>query len=247
MARRSLLCPVMSDSRPYGRDRRSFPRPPLWLNLLLLIIAAATFAYARHQRDIIEDKTAILFKHNENSPVELNRMRDELSQMDLNQAQLGREIDGRMQYLQSLQSEQFYISIDTQRKKLQFRLGRAIVRETDVQIGEAKTISSPTGKKWTFLPLKGGFSVTGKEEGYVWSVPEWVYATRGQPAPAERAGIQNGLGRYVIFLPNSYVIHSTPPPESPLQGPKPGSFMVPEADLAALWPRITNQTRVYIF
>ena len=31
-----------------------------------------------------------------------------------------------MQYLQSLQSEDFYISIDTQRKKLQFRLGRQV-------------------------------------------------------------------------------------------------------------------------
>jgi hypothetical protein len=237
----------MSDARPYGRDRRSFPRPPLWLNLLLLIIAAATFAYAKHQRDIIEEKTAILFRHNDNSPAELNRMRDELSQMDLTQAQLAHEIDGRMTYLKSLQGEQFYISIDTHTKKLQFRLGRAVVRESDVQIGDAKTITSPSGRKWTFVPLKGGFSVTGKEEGYVWSVPEWVYAMRGQQAPSERASIPNGLGRYVIFLPNSYVIHSPPPPESPLQGPKPGSFMIPEADLAALWPRITNQTRVYIF
>lgn len=247
LARRSLLCPVMPDA-PYGRERRSFPRPPLWLNLLLLVIAAATFAYAKHQRDIIEDKSAILFRHNANSPAELNRMRDELSQMDLTQAQLNRELDGRMQYLQSLQSEQFYISIDTQRKKMQFRFGRAVVREADVQIGEAKTITSPSDKKtWTFLPLKGGFSVTGKEEGYAWAVPEWVYALRGQPAPAERAVVPNGLGRFVIFLPNSYVIQSPPPPDSPLQGPKPGSFMVPEADLAAIWPRITMQTRVYIF
>jgi hypothetical protein len=236
----------MSDA-PYGRERRSFPRPPLWLNLLLLVIAAWTFVYAKHQRDVIEDKTAILFKRNANSPAELNRMRDELSQMDLTQAQLHREIDGRMQYVQSLQSEEFYISIDTQRKKMQFRFGRSIVREADVQIGDAKTITSAAGKKWTFLPLKGGFSVTGKEDGYDWEVPEWVYALRKERAPAERAVIPNGLGRYVIFLPNSYVIHSPPPPESPLQGPKPGSFMVPEADLAAIWPRITTQTRVYIF
>jgi hypothetical protein len=236
----------MSDA-PYGRDRRSFPRPPLWLNLLLLIIAAATFVYAKHQRDVIEEKSAILFKRNANSPAELNRIRDELSQMDLTQAQLNRELDGRMQYLKTLQSEEFYISIDTQRKKMQFRLGRAVVREADVQIGDAKTITSPSGKTWTFLPLKGGFSVTGKEEGYDWAVPEWVYALRKQPEPAERGVVPNGLGRYVIFLPNSYVIHSPPPPESPLQGPKPGSFMVPEADLAAIWPRITNQTRVYIF
>jgi len=236
----------MSDA-PYGRERRSFPRPPLWLNLLLLVIAAATFVYARHQRDVIEEKSAILFKPSPNSPAELNRIRDELSQMDLTQGQLERELDGRMQYLKTLQSEEFYISIDTQRKKMQFRLGRSVVREADVQIGEAKTIKSPNGKTWTFLPLKGGFSVTGKEDGYDWAVPEWVYAMHGQKAPAQRSVVPNGLGRYVIFLPNSYVIHSPPPPESPLQGPKPGSFMVPEADLAAIWPRITTQTRVYIF
>jgi hypothetical protein len=236
----------MSDAS-YGRERRSFPRPPLWLNLLLLIIAAATFVYAKHQRDVIETKTAILFKPSANSPAELNRIRDELSQADLTQAQLNRELDGRMQYLKTLQSEEFYISIDTQRKKMQFRFGRSIVREADVRIGEAKTIKAPSGKIWTFLPLKGGFSVTGKEDGYDWEVPEWVYAMRGQTAPADRAVVANGLGRYVIFLPNSYVIHSPPPPQSPLQGPKPGSFMVPEADLAAIWPRITTQTRVYIF
>jgi hypothetical protein len=237
----------MSDPSHQGRERRSFPRPPFWLNLLLLVTAAATFAYAKHQRDVIDDKTAILFRHSDNSPAELNRMRDELSQMDLTQEQLKNEIDGRMQYLHSLQSEEFYISIDTQRKKLQFRLGPAIVREAGVQIGEAKTITSPKGMKWTFLPLKGGFSVTGKDDAYAWTVPAWVYAMRGESEPAEPRVVPNGLGRFVIFLPNNYVIHSAPPPDSPLQGPKPGSFMVAEADLAAIWPRITNQTRVYIF
>jgi hypothetical protein len=215
------------------RERRSFPRPPLWLNLLLLVTAAATFAYAKHQRDAIDDKTAILFRHSPNSPAELNRMRDELSQMDLTQDQLKNEIDGRMQYLQSLKSEEFYLSIDTQRKKLQFRLGPAIVREADVQIGEAKTITSPNGKKWTFLPLKGGFNVIGKDDDYAWTVPEWVYGMRGEREPANHQVVSNGLGHYVIFLPNGYVVHSPPPPDSPLQGPKPGSFMVTEADLAA--------------
>jgi len=236
----------MSDTPSYGRDRRSFPRPPLWLNLLLLIIAAATFFYAKQQRDVIDHKTSVLFRHNPNSPAELNRIRDDLSQMDLTQAQLSQELDGRMKYLQAIQSEQFYISIDTQRKKMQFRLGHAVVREADVQIGEAKTITSP-GKTWTFTPLKGGFSIIGKEEGSSWEVPEWVYAMRREPAPPTRAVVPNGLGRYVIFLPNSYVIQSPPPPESPLQGPKPGSYLISEADMAAIWPRITNQTRVYIF
>src|SRR5919206_4936413 len=93
-------------------ERRSFPRPPLWLNLTLLLIAAATFAFATWQRNRIDEKTAILFKPTGGSPAELNRIRDELAQMDLTGAQLGRELDGRMKYLESLQGAQFYLSVD---------------------------------------------------------------------------------------------------------------------------------------
>ena len=206
-----------------------------------------TFAYAKHQRNVIQEKSAILFRRNENSPGDLIRIRDDLAQMDLTKQQLAKELDGRMQYLQMLQSEQFYISIDTAKKKFQFRLGKEVVRDADVQIGEAKTIQSSSGKTWTFYPLKGGFSVTGKDADYSSPVAEWVYAMHGQPSPPERPTMKNWLGRYVIFLPNGYIIHSPPPPDSPLQGPKPGSYMVPEDDLAAVWPRITTATRVYIF
>lgn len=236
-----------STSRPETRERRSFPRPPLWLNLLLLVIAAATFAYASYHRRIIQQKTAVLFQHSGSSPADLNRIRDELSQMDVTKQQLAHELDGRMQYLESLKGEQFYISIDTHRKKMQFRLGREVVREADVQIGEAKTIDAKNGKQWTFVPLKGGFNVNGKQMGYAWQIPEWVYTMKGEAAPESRPTIENGLGRYVIFLPDNYVIHSQPPADSPLQGPKPGSFMVRDEDLAAIWPRITTSTRVYIF
>jgi hypothetical protein len=229
------------------RERRSFPRPPLWLNLLLLVIAAATFAYAKHQRDVIDAKTAALFQRSASSPAELNRMRDELARMDLTEAQLGKEIEGRMKYLESLQRAEFYVSIDTQRRMLQLRFGKDVVRECAVEIGAAKTITAPGGKTWTFVPLKGAFNVTGKDNDFNWIVPEWFYAMQGQPAPAERRVVPNGLGKYVIFLPNNYLIHSPPPPDSPLQGPKPGSFMAPEEDLAAIWPRITEETRVYIF
>ncbi len=230
-----------------GPERRTFPRPPLWLNLLLLVIAGATFAYAKHQRNVILEKSAILFRKSENSPAGLNRIRDDLAQMDLTKEQLANELAGRMAYLQSLQGEDFYISIDTEKKTMQFRIGKTVVREAAVQIGAPKTITSRNGRSWTFYPLKGGFNVTGKDSDYVSTVPEWVYALRGEPPPSHRPAVHNWLGRYVIFLPNNYVIQSPPSPGSPLQEPKPGSFMVPEDDLAAIWPRITNQTRVYIF
>jgi hypothetical protein len=213
--------------------------------MLLLIIAIATFAYAKHRRDTVVEKTGRLFQKND-SPQDLNRMRDELAQMDLNKQQLAKELDGRMQYLQTIQGEQFYISIDTAKRKFQFRLGKEVLREADVQIGEAKTLTS-SGKTWTFTPLKGGFNVTGKQADYESPVAEWVYALHGEPIPQERKVMKNWLGQYVIMLPDGYVIHSTPPSGSPLQGAKPGSFMVPAEDLAAIWPRVSRETRVYIF
>src|SRR5262249_53968354 len=152
----------------------SFPRPPLWLNLLMLIIAAATFAFAKHQRGVVLTKTAALF-HNDNSPAELNRLRDELAQMDLTKEQLATELDGRMKFLQSLQGEEFYISIDTQKKKMQFRFGKSVVREADVQIGPPQIVKSSSGKTWTFYQLKGGFNVVGKSDDYESPVAEWVY------------------------------------------------------------------------
>jgi hypothetical protein len=230
-------------------ERRSFPRPPLWLNLLLLALAMATFAWARHQRDIVLAKTQVLFAPSPMNPEELNRIRDELSQMDLTREQLARQLDGRMKLLESLNSSQFYIAIDTAKKKFYFRLGRDVVREADIAIGERKTITSRDKKKtWTFVPLKGSFNIVSKQSDYDWVVPEWFYAMRGEPVPADRPTIHNGLGAYVITLPDNYVIQSPPPDDSPLHGMvKPGSIMVPEADLAAIWPRITNDTRVYIF
>jgi len=228
-------------------ERRKWPRPPLWLNLLLLVIAAATFVYAQHQRQVIRVKTAKLFEPAPNSNAELNQIRDQLADMDLTRDQLAHELDAKLDYLHSLQGAEFYIAIDTQRRKLWLRIGKDVAREADVEIGEAKTITG-NGRTWTFVPLKGGFTVVNKTTDYEWTVPEWVYAMNHQPLPANRPTIANGLGRYVIVLPDNYLIHSPPPEASPLHGqPKPGSFMVPEGDLAAIWPRITKSTRVYIF
>lgn len=234
---------------PERIERRSFPRPPLWLNLALLVIAAATFVYARQQRQLLDRKMAALFKASPNSsPAELNRIRDELSQMDLTHEQLAHELDARLQYLQSQKSEQFYISIDTAKRKFDFRLGDNVVREADAVIGPGQTIKARDGRTWTFVPVKGAFTVQAMDDDYDWRVPEWVYLMNGERVPADRPVIPHGLGRYVIVLQDNYIIHSPPPEGSPLAGrPKPGSIMVPEADLAAIWQRIGKGTRVYIF
>jgi hypothetical protein len=231
---------------PEMRERRSFPRPPLWLNLALLILAAATFAYAKHQRDVLDAKMAILFKPTPaSSPAELTRIREELSEMDLTRAQLAHELDARLQYAQSRNSEQFYISVDSAKHKFYFRFGNDVVREADAVIGERKTIKARDGRTWTFVPVKGAFTVAAKETDYVWNPPQWLLVMNHETNPH---AVRNGLGKYVIVLQDNYIIHSPPPDDSPLHGmAKPGSIMVPEADLAAIWPRIEKGTRVYIF
>jgi len=235
------------ETRADSSDRRDLPRPPLWLNLLLLSIAIATSLFARYQRRELDADFARVFNKTSAGPSELNQLKAELAEMDLTREGLEKELDSRLAYIESLKSRDFYLSLDTASKKLYLNFGNDTVRDAEVQIGEPATVEAPNGKSWTFVPVKGAFNVVSKEVDLPWRVPSWVYVMKKQPVPADPPTIENGLGKYVIILPNDYIIHSPPSPDSPLQGPKPGSFMVPEADLQAIWDRITPETRVYIF
>jgi hypothetical protein len=235
--------------RPESRDRRTFPRPPLWLNLLLLLLGVAGVMFARYHREQISSRFARVLTQEQRTPAESKKIKEELAEMDLTRSALEKEIDGRAKFLQSLKSEDFFLSVDTQQKKLRFYYGDTILREGDITVGEQKTIKSIDGQKtWTFVPVKGAFKVEAKGVNYDWPVAEWVYAMNGQAVPSNRPVLAGGLGKYVLFLPNGYIIHSPPPEESPLKGAKPGSIMASADDLAAIWARIhKDKTFVYIF
>lgn len=234
-------------SRGGSADRRQFPRPPLWLNLTVLLIALAALGFAQVHRERVRLQYGDILNERLRTPQEVNRMKEELAAMDLSREQLEGELEGRLELIESLKSEDFYLSIDTTAKKLRFMYGNTILREGDIQVGEGRTIESPQGKSWTFVPVKGAFRVEGKLVGLDWKVPEWVYAMNGQPVPASRPVIEDGIGEYVIELPNDYIIHSAPAEESPLKGPKPGSIMASEEDLRAIWARLHRDMQVYIF
>ncbi|HUP49438.1 MAG TPA: hypothetical protein VNA04_11675 [Thermoanaerobaculia bacterium] len=234
--------------RPDAPDRRRLPRPPLWLNLLVLFLGVAGVFVARLHRERLEERFADVLVQQQRTPAEIAAMKEELAAMDLTRQELERELEGRMQFVESLKSENFYLAVDTQAGKLRFYYGDTVLREGDITVGEQKSIEGAGGKSWTFIPVRGAFPVDAKMAGHRWEVPEWVYAMNNQPVPASRPTIEGGLGRYVILLPNGYVIHSPPSPKSPLQGAKPGSFMAAEDDLRAIWPRIhKDKTQVYIF
>ena len=235
------------EDRPGASDRRTFPRPPLWLNLLLLLLGIGGVLYARYHRKIVATEFAQVIAEEARTPADIRNLKEEVAEMDLSRDQLQKELEGRGKFLSSLKSENFYLSIDTKARKMRFYYGDTVLREADVVVGDTRTISG-NGKQWTFIPLKGAFAVDAKLVNHDWPVPDWVYALQNQPPPATRPVVPNGLGKFVILLPNGYAIHTQPSAESPLQTAKPGSYMVSEDMMLAIWPRIhRNKTQVYIF
>lgn len=231
---------AMADTRPGMRERRSFPRPPLWLNLVLLLLGVAGVVLARYHRERVSTRYARVLSEEQRTSADVRDMKEELAKISENRDTLKRELEGRMKFVASLRSENFYLSIDTRTRKMRFYYGDAVLREDDVAVGEAKTIQGPGGRTWTFIPVKGAFPVQAKLVDLDWRVPEWLDPSRPM--------IPNGLGKYVVVLGNGYVIHTPPSESSPLKGPKPGSFMVSEESLSAIWPRIhKGTTQVYIY
>ena len=167
--------------------------------------------------------------------------------METDEKTLSALLDARLKYLENLKRNEFYISIDTKARRFEFHFGDRVVRDAPVEIGAPQTIEGKKGERWTFAPLTGSFNVRQKLQGASWRVPAWVYVMKKERPPRPLPRIDGGLGNYVLVLSEDYVIHSPPSPDSPLKGPKPGSFMVPERDLAAIWRRVSPETRVYIF
>lgn len=232
------------------RRPKKLPRPSWAVNGTLLALAGTLALGATLHRGSLERRFAATVQKSAGLPFEIKKARQALVDLEADEKTLGTTLDARMKYAQSLESEDFYIVIDTLKKRFFFQYGDKIVRESKAEPGPARTFE--VGKKrWTFPALSGAFSIREKLESADWKPPAWVYAMNGvKPPDASPAtsAVRAGLGRYVLVLSGGEaVVHSPPPPESPLKGPKPGSIEVPEADLAAVWKRIGPRTRVYVF
>lgn len=228
------------------RPGRKLPRPGSGTLLVLFLLLLAGGVGAAVHRRILESEFQSRVARSQATPYEIKRIRRELADLELDEKELANALDTRLKYLKATKRNEFYISIDTKKKDFSFHFADKTLRNAPVEIGPPRKVVSGR-KTWDFAPLTGAFSVENKVEGGAWRVPEWVFRMNGEKPPKTVPAIPNGIGKYVIVLGNDYVIHSPPSAESPLKGAKPGSFMVPEADLAAIWKRVGPETRVYIF
>lgn len=234
-----------SERRPESA-RRGVRRPARWLSLAVLALGVASLIAAGQHRRRLDTRFERIVRTQAGSPYQLAKIRSELASMELTRESLDVELKDRLAMAQSFEAAEFYLAIDTTNQKLRLQFGSDTVRETAVVIGQPRVVTAQ-GKTWRFVPLKGALTVVGKLVDQPWSVPAWAYAMRNVAIPQSPPNVPGGLGKYVILLPNGYVIHSPPSPESPLQGAKPGSFMIAEEQMRAIWPRISAATRVYIY
>ena len=233
-------------TRAQSPSRRAAGRPSLRFNLIVLVLALALLAGAWQHRRGIDAGFASLARKQAASPFLVAKIRSDLASMELTQESLEQEIQNRLTMVQAFQAEQFYLAIDTTGRRMRLHFGPEIVREADVVVGEPRVVKVG-GKSWEFAALKGAVSVTGKLADAPWEVPAWAHALRDDSPPVDAVTVPGGLGRFVVLLPNGYLIHTPPPEGSPLQGAKPGSFMIAEGEMQAMWPRISAGTRVYIY
>lgn len=240
----------MSDRRKEERDdasdRRRSPRPPIVLTLSLIAFAVALGMFAWFHRQKINQDFEQIVVTNQSVSDEVAELRQELLRANLTEEQLRRELEARLAAADSLRSDEFHISLHPDEQVMRLNYGGAVVREAPLTVGKPLTVSGPDGS-WTFAEFRGATHVSRKLRNQSWKPEAWVYRLNGQDTPAERPAVANGLGQYVIEMPNGYIIHSPPPEDSPLKGPKPASFMVPEEDLAAIWDRVEEDMNVHVF
>ena len=225
---------------------RKLPRPTTRSLLVLFVLILVGAIGATIHRRVLESDFETRVARSQATPYEIKRIRGELAELEVDEKTLAGALDARLKRVEAAKRNEFYMSIDTKRKTFSFRFADKTLRDAPMEVGPPQTIVAGK-KKWTFAPLSGSFNVAGKYQDQGWRVPEWAYPGNDGKPPRTRPTVKNGLGKYVILLGNDYVIHSPPSPESPLKGAKPGSFMVPEEDLAAIWPRVGPETRVYVF
>jgi hypothetical protein len=236
----------MPDSKPSFRALRSDHPVFFWGTMVvLLLFLAAAGAVAVRVPQYRKEAAEIDRRMNEQE----RRTRDELLAAQTRKTELGIALLQRELRLKALDEKGLHLAINTEDSTLSLRHGPATLRTVRLQIGGDSVIKAPNGQSWRFVSALGERHVEDKDVGGSYTIPEWVYLSRGQPVPAEsERTVDGGLGRYVLRLDDGTEIYSRPKDGPFAQGVKPASFVVEsESDLRAIFDAIGKDTPVYIY
>lgn len=174
--------------------------------------------------------------------------RDSLLEHQQKRTQLAVAVLRRDMRIRSLEERKRHLAIVLEDSVLELRHGRATLRRARLTIGPDSTIRAADGRTWRLIRPVGERKIAERQNSPTYTVPEWVYVSRGQPVPAEgERKIKGALGTYVIRLDDGTEIYSKPTAGPLAETVKPGAFMAQARDLAAIFDAVGEDTPVYIY
>lgn len=230
--------------RGFSAFRRDHPVFFWGMVTLVLFFTVGTAAVAmrvpRYQREAAEI--------NAQMSAAQRQTRDEILKAQSRRTELAVAVLRRDVRIRSLETKKRHLAIVLEDSVLELRQGPVTLRRARVDIGPDSIIRAPDGRTWRFVRGIGERRLADKQVSPTYTVPEWVYVSRGEPVPPEEERkVDGGLGRYVMVLDDGTEIYSEPQ-RGPLQDAvKPASFMANTRDLAAIFDAVKTDTPVYIY
>lgn len=246
----------MSDEAPQLTPERAPPverRRPGWAEFrhsypgILATMAVAVAALLamdgwiiakrmRYEREIVRLR---------GSMTNLERQRaDQIVSQEQNKLRVALELMRRQAQLEGA----LHLTITVDSSTMYLEREGATLREMPVQLGPERRVGMPPDTVTLAAPRGVRTVARVFSEADVWQVPEWVYADRGIPAPANRS-VRGALGPVAILLDGGTVIYSMPTvgPLSDSTYLLPGAIRARAEDLRAIHPNLSAGMRVYFY
>lgn len=147
---------------------------------------------------------------------------------------------------QSIKDRGLNLSVALDEGTMDLQQEGAQLRQMRVQIGPEYSVGPPPGERKVTPPLGRRQVARVVDESFVWEVPEWVYAQRGQPVPRDR-NVRGALGAIAVILSDGTCLYSLPD-AGPLADPAyvlPGGVRAEAADLRAIRVNLEPGVPVY--
>ena len=235
----------MNDPRPPRRGLRRDHPVFFWGTLVLaglFLVAAATVA-TRVPR--YRTETA---HFNQQLTAAQRATRDSLLAHQEKRTQLAVAVLHRDMRIRSLDNSKRHLAVVLEDSMLELRQGRATLRRARLSIGPDSTIRAQDGRTWRLVRPVGERTIAERQNSPTYTIPEWVYVSRGEAVPPEgERKVKGGLGAYVIRLDDGTEIYSRPSSGPLAETVKPGAFMANARDLAAIFDAVGEGTPVYIY
>lgn len=235
----------MADSGSSFSDLRRKHPFFFWGSVVVLLVLLGGAAVMAARVPMYKREQALL---NERMSEAERQTRDQILDTRARRSALALGLMQRELRLKSMQEKGVHLALSTEDSTLSLRHGPATLREARVQIGADSVIRAPDGRTWRIIRALGERHLQEKQTSPTYTVPEWVYVSRGQPVPPEEErAVEGGLGRYVLRLDDGTEIYSRPESGPFADQVKPGAFMAEESDLGAIFDAIERDVPVYIY